>query len=221
MDKALQLAKVLMYGAAVLLLGAAATILIQVSVQLHRTPNLMLKVEATVDYVGRSAKNFDDATKVWKEASQTEADYLHNTLPVLTKQVQTNLTNSNALLVSLKNTSDTVSQSANAVTAQTTTTLETTNTLLARTDANLQPVLQNLSATALSAQTLIADPSIKASLVNIQETSANVAVATKESAQILKDGRIVADKYIAPQKWYMKFLGYVLKGGELTYDFVR
>lgn len=174
-----------------------------------------------MDYVGRSAKNFDDATKVWKEASQTEADYLHNTLPMLTKQVQTNLTNSNALLVSLKNTSDTVSQSADTITAQTTNTLATTNGLLAHTNANLQPVLQNLSAVSLSAQTLIADPSIKASLTNIQETSANVAVATKEGSQILKDGRIVADKYVAPQKWWMKALGYLLKGGELTYDFVR
>ncbi len=210
-----------MYGAAVLVLGAAATILFQVSLQLHKTPNLMLKVEATVDYVGRSAKNFDDATKVWKEASETETDYLHNTLPVLTQQVQTNLTNSNALLVSLKTTSDTVAQSANNITTQTAATLNTANGLLAHTDTNLQPVLQNLSNVSLSAQTLIADPSIKASLTNIQETSANVAVATKESAQILKDGRIVADKYIAPQKWYIKALGYLLKGGELSYDFIR
>lgn len=210
-----------MYGAAVLLLGAAATILIQVSNQLHRTPNLMLKVEATVDYVGRSAKNFDDATKVWKEASQTEADYLHNTLPVITKQVQANLTNSNALLVSLKNTSDTVAQSANTITTQTATTLETTNKLLAHTDTNLQPVLQNVASVSLSAQALIADPAIKASLTNIQETSANVAVATKESAQILKDGRIVADKYVAPEKWYMKVLHYTLQGGSLAYDFIR
>lgn len=210
-----------MYGAAVLLLGAAATILIQVSVQLHRTPNLMLKVEATVDYVGRSAKNFDDATKVWKEASQTEADYLHNTLPVLTQQVQTNLSNSNALLVSLKNTSDTVSRSANTITAQTAVTLATTNSLLARTDTNLQPVLTNLSNTSLEAQTLISDPAIKGSLHNIQETSANVAVATKESAQILKDGRIVADKYVRPERWFMKVLHYTLQGGTLVYDFIR
>jgi hypothetical protein len=221
MDKALQLVKILMYGAAVLLLGSAATVLIQVSIQLHKTPNLMLKVEATVDYVGRSAKNFDDATKVWKEASQTEADYLHNTLPVLTKQVQTNLTNSNALLVSLKNTSDTVSQSANTITTQTTATLATTNNLLAHTDTNLQPVLTNLSNTSLAAQTLISDPAIKGSLINLQETSANVAVATKESAQILKDGRIVADKYVQPERWFIKVLHYTLQGGSLAYDFIR
>jgi hypothetical protein len=73
----------------------------------------------------------------------------------------------------------------------------------------------------LSAQTLIADPSIKASLTNIQETSANVAVATKESAQILKDGRIVADKYVAPEKWFIKVLHYGLQGGSLLYDFIR
>lgn len=195
MDKPLRNSLIAVCVAAVVLLGAAATILIQVSVQLHKSPYLMLKVEATVDYVGRAAKNFDDATKVWKEASQTEADYLHNTLPAITKQVQTNLTNSNSLLVSLKNTSEIVSQSATTLTTQAATTLASTSTLFNtanETVAGFQPVeraatdsLFHLKTTLDLFGTTISDPNIKTTLSNVvgMTTTGNHMLFTADAVE--------------------------------------
>jgi hypothetical protein len=221
MDKILQTAKILMYVSVALCFMAAATILTQVSLQMHKTPNLMLKLEATVDYLGRAAQNFDKATAVWKDASAKESNYLDTTLPKLSRQVETNLNNSNALLVSLKTTSDTLAASAATITTQTNQTLATTDALVADTNKNLQPVLQGLALSSASVTNLVTDPEVKKTLVNVQDATANTAEATKQAAQILKDGRVVADKYVQPERWWMKVLNYTLKGGSLAYDFIR
>lgn len=228
MSKLVQIGQFIFWMAGATLLTGMAMICFQVYIQLHRTPTLSLKAEAAVDYVGRAAQNFDQATAVWKTASQSEADYMQKTLPVLTKQAETNLNNSNALLVSLRQSSDKaglaidgLSAQSQAVLAAAKDTITTTNKLVADTNSSLQPVLTDSSQTVHDLDAFIQSPEIKGTLVNIQQTSGNVADATKESAQILKDGRIVADKYVAPQKWYIKVIAYVLKSGELVYDFVR
>lgn len=177
MDKTLRNSLVSVCVAAIVFLGAAATILIQISHQLHQTPNLMLKVEATVDYIGRSAKNFDDATKTWKDASQTEADYLHNTLPALTTQIQTNLSSSNDLLRSVKTTSDTLASSVASISGDAHQTLSAANTLFGTTNqtiAGLQPAEKATIDTLFKFQTsldlfntTLSDPNIKATMFNV------------------------------------------------------
>jgi len=182
MDKLLRNSLIAVCVAAVILLGAAATILIQISQQLHRTPNLMLKVEATVDYAGRAAKNFDDATRVWKDASQTEANYLHNTLPILTQQVQTDLNSSNSLLISLTKTSDTLTETTKTLSVKADQTLSATNSLLYTTNqtvAGIQPTELAMTNTLFKVGTSLdlfnkklADPNIDTMLFHFAHISA-------------------------------------------------
>jgi hypothetical protein len=188
----------------------------------------MLKVEATFDYFARAAKHVDTAAGVWQETSQTESTYLKTTLPQLTTKANTVLDNSNQLVLSLKSTSDKLGTATDVLTSSSQKTLASVTDLVTSTNKNLQPVF--LSSTAAIDQAkftlkgvddLVTDPAIKKSLVNIQDTTASLADGTKQGDQILKDGRVVADKYVAPQKMIVRISGYALKAGQLLYDFIR
>lgn len=86
---------------------------------------------------------------------------------------------------------------------------------------DLQPVEMNAAATMLQATATLHDADVVVTDPQIKEAIASAADSVKQGDAILTDGRKVADKYVQPQKWYVKTLGYVLKGGELTWDFLR
>jgi uncharacterized protein YoxC len=212
----------LLKGAAALFFLAAASILIQISWQVHRTPDLTLKIEAAVDYTARAAKNFDDATRVWKSASQRESDLLGKELPTLTNQLQQNLQ-------SLQQTTDTLNHSVASITTDVHNTTQSANGLLASatrtTDqvpavlTETQQTLAGVRKTTLDVDTIVAGPVVTETMQNIAESTANIADGTQSAAGILKDGRKIADDFVAPKKWYQRVYTYGIDAGKFVLCF--
>jgi hypothetical protein len=71
-----------------------------------------------------------------------------------------------------------------------------------------------------SANDLVSSPFIKASLQNIEASSASIADGTKQADAILVDARIEADKFTHPPKKKLGFWGTVLAGGDAARHFM-
>lgn len=186
------------------------------------------KVDALLDSTQKtvllSNKAMNDARLTLDNVNKGAIDerlYFEKTLPQTVTRVNTILESANQTVLSLKNASDQVTASTKQLTDHTDAVLVTMDGL----GHHTEPVLQDAATAISNVNALATDPAIinpiKASLANIDVGTQAAADSLKQADGILTDGRIVADKYVKPQKWYMRALGYVLKGGELTYDFVR
>jgi hypothetical protein len=221
MDQAIKVAKLVAFSSlAILCLVAAAAIF-----SLRELP---VKVASLLDTTQKTVlltnKAVNDARLTMDNVNKGAIDerrWLEEGLPQTTRRVNAILDNANGAIVSLKSTTELLGANSETLLTHATAVVDNAGIAIATTSVNLQPVLVTAATMERSADALVGDPAIKASLVNVETSSAHIAIATDEAARILKDGRLVADKYISPQKWYMKALGYLLKGGELTYDFIR
>lgn len=221
MDTAIKIAKLVAFS-------SLAFLCLVASMAIYGLRSLPVKVADVLDTTQKTVlltnKAVNDARLTLDNVNKGAIDerrWLEEELPLNAQRVNVILDDADSAILSVKSATDRLSLSSDTLITHATTVVDTANVAIAKTEDNLQPVLVNAAAAEKSVDALVSDPEIKASLTDIQESSANVAIGTAEAARILKDGRIVADKYIAPQKWYMKALGYLLKGGELTYDFVR
>lgn len=221
MDQAIKVAKLLAFSSlAVLCLVAAAAIFTLRSIP-AKIGGLLDTTQKTVLLTNKAVNDARVTLDNVNKGAIDERRWLEEGLPLTTKRVNAILDNANGAILSLKSTTDLLGSRSAMLIEHATMVVDDADVAIAKTESDLQPVLVNAAAAEKSVDALVSDPVIKKSLVNIEESSANFANGTAEAAKILKDGRIVADKYVAPQKWYMKALGYLLKGGELTYDFVR
>jgi hypothetical protein len=73
----------------------------------------------------------------------------------------------------------------------------------------LAPVESSLTKTTLDFDALVRDPNMTKNLANLQ-------VITFEAGGILHDGRITADKLVAPQPWYRKLWTYTYQGASVV-----
>lgn len=188
LSTALNIAKLLVYCALILLLGEAAYSLHyarQRSVYTFDKLNAVLrKSDQTMDELRKGITTWQKASEAQAEESTAVLSETHKTLAQIRSSVD-------GLAASL-----TTSISAfNADIDQQSRSLLETQKNLRENLSQMQQATIQLQATLADADRVIADPSIKVSLDNIAASSQNAATATANLATTTKDVEVVAQKF--------------------------
>lgn len=219
MNNALQFVKIVSLLALAFLLGELGY-----TVHVARHGTAVQKVDNALDNLNTDLK---ETYKVTHDARVTldslnkaaidERFYFEHQVPVVLADVHTVLQSTNTTVVGVGATTEHLNTTLDGLKG----TEASASALLDATTYRIPAVLETTDRTMHDVDNLILDPAVTETLRNVSQTSTNIADGTAQAAQILKDGREVADRYVKPQTWYMKVLDYTLRGGMLVYDFIR
>lgn len=166
-------------------------------------PNIAVtleNVDRTVIIAGAAAGNLERASRAWEQASKQQASETTRAM--------------SSVSAAAKQLTGFISRTDNSLNAELLPTLTDTvakqNTALLETEKQLQGNLSEMASTTQQLQTVlshaderITDPSIKLSLDNVAESSANLAASTKDVKQVLDKFR---ETYLkAPNMAYAVF----------------
>lgn len=161
----------------------AATILcITLTVQAIRGTTLK-KLDAAIDEARKTTYTLNVAAAETGKAAIQERKYFGEELPRLGLKTEKTLDSANALIVSLQENSKSLEQNQNAITAQ------SVETLKAATEEirNLRSVEDDAAKAIQDMDAVVADPQIKASLLNISKATDQTAVTMQHVAETSKD----------------------------------
>lgn len=86
-------------------------------------------------------------------------------------------------------------------------------------DSQEAAIFGSFHKTLQSANAVIADPDLKASLANLQSSTADLAAGTKQGVALVTDAREEADKFVHPPKKKLTFWGAILAAAGVVHKF--